>query len=363
MSVLDIMGFEDFPAVADSLTYESLMKGFARWYVGTQTITMAQRNGRQWCRVAGLDGSPAGYSTSRAASVWLNQWDLFTPAQKTLFLTKKVWFGYRYRNNLIQAGGMNSHACMYIGPNGFVDLLAGGDLSYDTEYYLEFGIDWGNKTVECWRDGVLAKTVIIPAWSDGQLSTFQLIIGYVTQEYSSSWNTAYGRQFDWNDMYLLIDDGVGLCNRLGAVKVRPLIPETVELGEGWTNPTGGNPVDVISQSKMTLANKLTSVLKSSVKHTDITVNFKRPTTDESIEHVSIDLLAFRAEATTTAITGKATLGGVDTTVVTKTPPFNNFGTGLGAIRLLAADKAPGGQRWSLDALDNLNVLIAGKTGG
>ncbi|MND58388.1 hypothetical protein D3C80_495380 [compost metagenome] len=363
MSVLDIMGFEDFPAVADSLTYESLMKGIARYLPGSQTLTMVQRGGRQWCRVAGTDGSPAGYSTARCASVGLNYWDLFTPAQKTLLLTKKVWFGYRYRNNLIQAGLMNSHASMYIGPNGFVDLLSSGELAYDTEYFLEFGIDWGNKTVECWRDGTLMKTVVIPAWSDAQYTAFQLVIGYFTQEYSNSWTTAYGRQFDFTDLYLLIDDGVGLCNRLGAVKVRPLVPESVVLGEGWDNPTAGNPVDVISQSKMTLANKLTSVLKTSTSHTDLTVNFKRPVTDDSIEHVVVDILAFRAEGTITTVAGKTSLGGANSTEVVKTPPFTNFGTGLGAIKLLSSDKTPGGQRWTVDALDNINVLIAGKTGG
>lgn len=351
MSVLNIIGFEDLPPVGDYALYETLLKGLARQYT-TQNITTVQRNGRQWLRMSGTTTTPSGYSTARAASLML---DLNTPALKTTLMTKKVWIGYRYCTVLTGAAQIPTSATIYFGA-GFTlptALLVPADIPDNTEFFLEFGIDWANKLVEIWRDGTLLKTVAIPGWADASYSAYNFVIGYVDQDYAGSASVAYARQFDINDFYMVIEDGVGLSKRLGALKVKPMVIESVELGDGWGNPSVGDPTVILSQKSLTTAGKLTPVLRSSTKHSPLKVNFAKPAVDGNIEYVAIDVIGFRDAGTVTKFSSKIKADTVESAAV----------TGIVAPAILtvsavyAGEKTPNNTRWTPDNFDTMDLSI------
>ena len=358
MSVLDIIGFEDLPPVADSLLYETLMRGCTRAIPGTQSISMSLRNGRQWARVSGTSTTPAGYSTARCASL---VWNLYTDALRTALLTKKVWVGYRYRTVLTSASQIPTSAAVYFNPNFSigVSLLSAAEVADNTEFFFEFGIDWANKLVEVWRDGALLKTVAMPGWTDASFTALIFMAGYGDQDYSSSTTTAFARVFEINDIYMLIDDGVGLSKRLGPLKVHALALENVELGEGWGNASGTDPKSLLSQTNLTTAGKLTPVLRTSTKHSVMSVGFVKPSAEDNIEFVTIDVMGFRDEGTTTKFTSKIKADTAESAPVQGVVGFNT----LSVTKVFSGEKTPNNTRWTPDNVDALALSINTLAGG
>ncbi|MNV82264.1 hypothetical protein D3C71_1759870 [compost metagenome] len=154
---------------------------------------------------------------------------------------------------------------------------------------------------------------------------------------------------------------MGLTGRLGGVKVRPLEIENAVLGEGWATNGGDTPIATLSTSNLTPATLTSKVMRSSTKGTDLVVDFKKPAVDDPIEYVEVDTFAFRDAATTTAIKTALDDRGVKTTVKTTALPLDTMvGSAVNVARL---SLTPTGDRWSLDNVDSLKVVINSKAGG
>lgn len=352
MSVLDIVGFEDFPPVADSLLYETLLKGWSRAIPGTQTVTAFVRNSRQWLRVSGTSTTPAGYSTARCASLWSN---LYSADQRTTLMTKKVWFGYRYRTVLTGAAQIPTSASIYFGANFTlpVALISPVEVADNTEYFFEFGVDWANKQVEVWRDGTLIKTLPIPAWADASFTGYTFVVGYFDQDYAGNASVAYARVFDINDIYMLVDDGVGLSKRLGPLKVKALVIDDVQLGEGWTNPTNTDPKTLLSQASLTSANKLNTTLRSSTKHTPLVVGFAKPSADDRVEYLTVDVVGYRDDGTATKLNSSIKGDGTDSPLVPGTLAFS----ALTVVNTYRGEQSPKNTTWTPDMVDALTLTV------
>lgn len=358
MSVLDIVGFEDFPTLGDSLLCETLLKGWVRAIPSTQSLSVVARNGRQWLRCSGTSTTASGYSTTRNASLWRN---LYSAEMRPALLTKKFWFGYRYRTVLTSASQIPTSASMYFGTNFNlpVALISPAEVTDNTEYFFEFGVDWANKTIEVWRDGVLIKTLPIPLWADVSFTGYTFLVGYIDQDYAGSASVAFARVFDINDIYMLVDDGIGLSKRLGPLKIKAMVINDVQVGEGWENPTGTDPKTLLAQSSLTPTNKLNTVLRSSTKHTPLTIGFAKPSSDDRVEYLSVDVVGFRDDGTATKLTSTIKAEGTDSTAAIGTLSFG----ALTVTNTYAGEKTPGNTAWSPDNVDTLTLSVNAVAGG
>lgn len=358
MSVLDIVGFEDFPTLGDSLLCETMLKGWVRASPLTQSLSVVARNGRQWLRCSGTSTGASGYSTNRNTSLWRN---LYSAEMRPALLTKKFWFGYRYRTVLTSASQIPTSASMYFGANFNlpVALISPAEVTDNTEYFFEFGVDWANKTIEVWRDGVLIKTLPIPLWADVSFTGYTFVVGYIDQDYAGSASVAFARVFDINDIYMLVDDGIGLSKRLGPLKIKAMVINDVQTGEGWTNPTGTDPVSLLTLSSVTPGNKLNTVLRSSTKHTPLTIGFAKPSSDDRVEYLSVDVVGFRDDGTATKLRSTIKVEGTDSTAAIGTLSFG----ALTVTNTYAGEKTPGNAAWSPDNVDTLTLSINSVTGG
>ncbi|MNM13539.1 hypothetical protein D3C81_237310 [compost metagenome] len=358
MSVVKIFGFEDLAPTINTALFENFT-GLARVFPDTQSFTMAQYKGRQWAKVQGsLDGN-GGYSVTRAASFKIEMIPLVTAP---VLLSKRIWVGCRVLIQVTANSYPQSMAWMEFGLGGNVPLLGFNELLKDVEYYIEIGFDYTAGNVQVWVNGALFKTVLIPAWGPQQASGYtRVIIGQFDQDYNNNGPLlGQARMFLFNDVYVTIEDGIGLSGRLGAVKVKPLEIEEVTLGEGWGQVGVGTPKEILSAANLTPTTTVANVLRSSTKHTDTVVGFKKPVTEDPVEFVQIDAIGFRDEATTTNIVTSVDDRGVKTpNKLTVSPVATVVG---GQTRVLSSEMTPTGDRWSPDIVDSLKVILNAKTG-
>ncbi|MNV87480.1 hypothetical protein D3C71_1816040 [compost metagenome] len=102
-------------------------------------------------------------------------------------------------------------------------------------------------------------------------------------------------------------------------------------------------------------------MRSSTKHTDLVVDFKKPVTDDPVEFVEVQAFAFRDQGTTTALQVSLDDRGVKTEVTTTTLPIGTLTKGV--VKVTKSPVTPTGDRWTPTNLDTLKVVLNSKAGG
>ncbi|MNF95873.1 hypothetical protein D3C84_786420 [compost metagenome] len=233
----------------------------------------------------------------------------------------------------------------------------------NTEYYVEVSIDYLNSIAQVFVNGALFKTVAIPAWGPNQPVAYSYVVmGQYNADYNNNAGLyAHARVMLLNDIYVVVEDGVGLSSRLGGVKVRPLEIENVVLGEGWVINGNDTPVATLAVSSVNPTDVTTKAMRSSTKHTDLVVDFKKPVTDDPVEFVEVQAFAFRDQGTATALQVSLDDRGVKTEVTTTTLPIGTLTKGV--VKVTKSPVTPTGDRWTPTNLDTLKVVLNSKAGG
>lgn len=346
MAIKEMMGFEAFPASGNYLTLAQLGKGLYYPNATAGTVKVDVANGRQRLGITGV-GSP--YIRFDAPT-------FFTLAE---LMTRKCYIGFR-----IQA--VNEAAASSIAVIGFsfnaatpVYPLTLADFGAGLEAYVELCIDIPNKTVTTWVDGVKIRDVAIPDYST-TLTSANFYIGP-----TSGASTA--RLYTYNDFYFMVDtsdldNGTTPSTRLGPIKVRSIVPDTVTLGDGWTNPSGGDPAAGLAVSGMDATHLTTPALKSSVTRTPAVIGFARPNNAWPIKAVSLRVYGYRDTGTVPTLVGKVVQGANETPEVTYSMNPSTPKSGAAVDSLGVFNNSLDGTPWSADKLDQLQVSLYTKIG-
>jgi hypothetical protein len=204
----------------------------------------------------------------------------------------KFWMGFRYYNQSTVRRPdqlLHLHWTEGVTPYTYFSILSINDIPITggTFFYYEVKVDLTLGLVKRWRDGVRLDDLAIPStYSLDRIDKFTWYMGE-KQRYKYSY-----RDLWINDFYFMVDtsqDEDGLpSNRLGQVKVEPLVPETVVLPEDWQVPEGTTPVDLVTDTFTEDNMRNVPVIETSSDATVGEFKFARPDVEEG-EVLMIDL--------------------------------------------------------------------------
>lgn len=353
MAILEMIGFEDFPdGPAPIATLTLCAKGLmmVQGRAGN-TIRSEVVNDRRRLFIDAYGDAPYAILSMYTTAADLK--------------TKKHWGGFRYQaKTAITNNWPILRVRFWATPTTDVtpalifdigDNAAKGQLN---EVYVEYCIDVPNLLVTAWIDGVKIREQAITQAVADSITDVHVWMG--------QYNDAVGQSY--NDMYLVKDTsqedgGSTPSRRLGPCKVRSLKPNSLVLGEGWTNPTGEDPLVNLQVKTLIPANVSKKTLVSSTLETKAVIGFEAPQNKYPIQAVSIRNWVFRDTGTSPNMVTQLKQGETLTAPVMSPVAPSAPRTGSSADKLGVYNRALDGSGWTPEKLDQLEIHINSKVGG
>lgn len=346
--IKEILGFADFPTDARYPTVELLGKGLIpAWNPGATSayIGCPTYNGRRWLRVFGV----------AYPRVDINLKDVgFTLDE---IKTRKIYGGFRYViSNNASLGG---DPILQLSRGSYYNLLLESSLTaLQGEAYIEFMIDVSTLTFKTWVDGVLKNSGALT--SGETASATDTII-----RYGQGAGSPTSEQHWYNDFYWVLDTSdidATPSKRLGPVKVGAVRMDASELPTDWTVPEGQTPEDILDTTTLGPSTETTKVIRTSPAETVASFSFGKPETEFPIKAVSVEVYGFRDTGTVPTLQTQLRQG--ETLADQQTHVFNTnvLREGSNANRIGCMNTDLDGKPWTVEAVDQLEILINSKTG-
>lgn len=346
--IKEILGFADFPADTRYPTVELLGKGLVPSVnpgPASAFVSCMPYNGRQWLRVYGTN-SPRVEMNLKNVGFTLDE-----------IRTRKIYGGFRYA--ISNNGSLTTNPILYLNRVTTYTLLVETALtSVQGEAYIEFMIDVSTLTYKVWVDGVLKSSgALNPAEPN---STADTVITYGQHSGSTT------SELHWyNDFYWLLDTSDiddTPSKRLGPVKVGAVQMDASELPEDWVVPEGQTPESILDTRTLGPSTETARFIRTSPAETVASFSFGKPDTEFPIRAVSVELYGFRNTGTVPTLVTQLRQGESLADAQTHTFETNVLREGANANRIGCMNVDLDGNPWTVESVDQLEILINSKTG-
>jgi len=346
--IKEILGFADFPADTRYPTLELLGKGIISAFNPGATsayVTSVQYNNRRWLRIF---GTTAPYLRMDLKNVGI------TNAEAK---TRKIYGGFRYviSNNAAFEGA----TILFFSRATSYNLLTDSQLTaMQGEAYIEYMIDIPNLTFKVWVDGVMRNS--------GPLNTAETAStseGYM--HYGQTASSQTSELHYYNDFYWLVDTSDlddTPSSRLGPVKVGAVKVDTSVVPTDWVVPEGATPATVLDTTTLGPNGEVSPVIRTSPAESVASFSFAKPDTAFPIRAVSIEMYGYRDTGTVPVIESQLRQGEAVSAKQTQSLHTSVLREGANANRIGCLNKDLNNLPWTVDSIDQLEVLINSKTG-
>jgi len=346
--IKEILGFADFPADARYPTLELLGKGIVSAFnpgATSANVSCVQYNNRRWLRIFG------------AATPFLRMDLKNVGITNDEVRTRKIYGGFRYA--VTNNPAFNNAPILFFSRGTSYTLLTDSQLtSRQGEAYIEYMIDIPNLTFKVWVDGVMRNS--------GPLNTAETAStdeGHM--RYGQTAVSPTNAMHHYNDFYWLVDTSDlddTPSSRLGPVKVGAVKVDTSVVPTDWVVPEGTTPETVLDATTLGPNGEVSPVIRTSPAESVASFSFAKPDTPFPIRAVSIEMYGYRDTGTVPVIEAQLRQGEAVSAKQTQSLHTNVLREGADANRIGCLNKDLNNQPWTVDSIDQLEVLINSKTG-